>query len=48
MHAAGSPEAMDACMAMKPEDLPMSLTSPTPRNALLASTCDAPGRLTCL
>ena len=35
-------------MAMKPEDLPMSLTSPTPRNALLASTCNALGCLTCL
>lgn len=25
-------------MAMKPEDLPISFTSPTPRKALLAST----------
>ena len=48
MHLAGSPEAMDACMAMKPEDLPMSLTSPTPLNALLASTCNAPASLRCL
>ena len=29
---------MEACMAMKPEDLPISFTRPTPRKALLAST----------
>ncbi len=40
MDQACLPEAMDACMAMNPEDLPMSLTSPTPLNALLASTYD--------
>ena len=32
-----SPDAMDACMAMKPEERPMSLTRPTPRLADRAS-----------
>ena len=39
------PEAMEACMAMKPDDLPISFTSPTPLNALLASTCSGSGLL---
>ncbi len=33
------PEAIEACIAMKPEDLPISFTRPTPLKALLASTC---------
>ena len=37
------PEAMEACIAMKPEDLPISFTRPTPLKALLASTCKIAG-----
>ena len=33
------PEASAALTAMNPLRLPNSLTRPTPRNALLASTC---------
>jgi hypothetical protein len=34
-----APDAMEACTAMKPLCLPISLTSPMPQRALLASTC---------
>ena len=37
------PEAIEACIAMKPEDLPISFTRPTPLKALLASTCEVVG-----
>ena len=37
----GAPEAREACSAMKPEERPMSLTTPTPRYAELASTLAA-------
>jgi hypothetical protein len=36
------PEAMEACTAMKPLCLPISLTTPMPQRALLASTCTHP------
>ena len=35
------PEAMEACMAMKPEERPMSLTKPMPWSAEAASTLAA-------
>jgi hypothetical protein len=41
-HGRGSsPEAMEACMAMKPDCRPISFTSPMPLCALLASTLAA-------
>jgi hypothetical protein len=39
--ACPSPEAMEACMAMKPEERPMSLTRPMPRRVDRASTLAA-------
>ena len=36
-----SPDAMDACMAMKPEERPMSFTRPMPRAADRASVLAA-------
>ncbi len=35
------PDAMDACMAMKPDCRPISFTTPSPLRALPASTCTA-------
>mmetsp|Transcript_21845 Transcript_21845/g.37314 ORF Transcript_21845/g.37314 Transcript_21845/m.37314 type:complete len:251 (+) Transcript_21845:871-1623(+) len=39
--ASTTPDAIEACMAMKPDCLPMSFTRPTPLRALLASTLAA-------